>query len=405
MPLAFTSLICSQAKQRKLTVLPLRKLPDWRVRRFTSEQELNEDWPRAERQDDFWLCREVLGFQLSNPQGIDTEPLVLENIQDGRRVLLTAQTFYFNAGGQVSDDVKGETSGYDFRRRLLAPFSFRVLCLGQFLVSGAYSTDGLNQLSDEEAATVLPALADTLMASFRSYAGVMIKDLYPEESPVARTLGNKGYYPLPVDPVLKMEIPPHWLTLDDYLADLKSKYRVRYRRARTRLEGLSRRPLSPAKVLLYRERIYELYRGTSAGSDFNATTLTSAYFPWLATEAPRGKIHGYFTSTNELVGFTSSVGNGGTFHAHFIGIEEAYKKSHHLYHNILFDFLEDAILGGFQELDYGRTAPEIKTSVGAVASESACLLRARSGIINRLVPVFTPAVYKADVWTPRNPFR
>lgn len=405
MLLAFTSLICSTTACRQASLLPLSKAPDWQVRRFTSAEELNDDWPEAARENDFWLRPEVLGFQVNHPQGVTTEPLVLENVRDGRQVLLTAQTFFFSAGGQVSDAAKGETSGYDLRRRLLAPFTFRTLCLGQFLVSGNYASDGLEQLSTAEVAEVLPALANTLMASNHSYVGVMIKDLFPEGSAAAEALQQEGYYQLPADEVLDMDIPAHWATMEDYLTDLKSKYRVRYRRARTQLDGVTRRRILPEETDAYRERIYQLYRMTSAGSDFNATTLTPEYFPWLVTDVPDAQLCGYFNQEGELIGFTSSIGNGNTLHAHFIGMEDAYKRSHHLYHNILFDLLEDAITGGFAKLDYGRTAPEIKTSVGAVASRSACLLRARSGMINRLVPVFTPAVYKQQAWTPRNPFR
>lgn len=399
---AFNNFICSRSR-RSPSVLPLKTAPRWRVRRFAGAEEVRQDWPQAQRDDAWWLRPAVLGFLIEQPQGVTTEPVVLHHT-DGRRVLLTTQTFYFSAAGQVSDVAKGETSGYDLRRRLLAPFSFRVLCLGQFLVSGSYAGDGLGDLPPAEAATVLDALAETLMVGNHSYAGVIVKDLFPQASATTRTLIEAGYYQLPTDPQFGMDLPAHWTTFDDYLADLKSKYRVRYRRARRQLVGLRRRVLSVAEVDRYRERIYALYQTTSAGSNFNAVSLTPAYFAWLAgTEG--ASLQGYFGAAGELVGFTSTVANGETLHAHFIGLETAYKASHYLYHNLLFDLLDDAIAGRFRRLDYGRTAAEIKTSVGAAAERPACLLRARSGLINRLVPVFTPAVYRRADWTPRNPLR
>ena len=82
-----------------------------------------------------------------------------------------------------------------------------------------------------------------------------------------------------------------------------------------------------------------------------------------------------------------------------------YNQSHHLYHNMLFDLLEQAIVGGFRTLDYGRTALEIKSSVGAKASDYASLVKARYGWLNRLIPLFTPAVYTAPKWVARNPFK
>lgn len=427
MSLAFTPIICPRTAAKTSRKLALKGEPDWEVRLLSSEKELVEDWPQREREDDFWLRPEVLAFLINQPQGLESEVLLLENCRDQRQVLLTAQTFYFNAGGQVSEAAKGETSAYDFRRRLLSPFSFKVLAIGQFLVSGGYASEGLEQLSAPEAARVLPALANTLMARSHAYIGVLLKDLHPTQHSATRELQSNGFYLLPADPIMEVKIPNHWETMDDYLENIKSKYRVRYRRARTKLEGVSRRRLHVGEIARYRDRIFFLYKTTMSGADFNAASLTPEYFPWLGNyhkntskkwrvvalpdellfdkqEEWLTQIFGYFNREGELVGFTSAIRNGKTMHAHFLGMEEAYKRSHHLYHNMLFDLLEEAIKGGFTRLDYARTAPEIKSSVGAVAVDYACLLKVRPWLVNKLVPVFAPAVYKSPEWTARNPF-
>ncbi len=427
MSLAFLPMICPRTAAKTARNFSLKGATDWQVHLFDSEQELRKGWPAGQRDDDFWLQPAVLSFLINQPQGLDTAAVLLENRKDDRRVMLTTQTFYFNAGGQVSEAAKGETSSYDFRRRLLAPFSFKVLSIGQFLVSGNYATEGLDRLSPEETAQVLPALANALMLRGNAYAGVLIKDLHPTDHPATRTLQKEGFYLLPADPIMEVAIPREWSTMADYLDSIKSKYRVRCRRARAKMEGISRRALSPEEVTAYRDRLFALYRTTMSGADFNAASLSPNYFPWLAgyaeqkvlnnlslpqaggvalanVLAPTTQLHGYFNQEGQLIGFTSLISNGNTMHAHFLGMEEAYKRSHHLYHNMLLDLLEEAILGGFEKLDYARTAPEIKSSVGATAVDYACLIRVRSGLINPLVPIFAPAVYKATEWVPRNPF-
>jgi len=432
---AFLPLFCPYqncASTSSAEVLPVKGVDNWMIRRFRTASDLNNLWPNASRQDDFWLRPEALAFQLDDPQGMTTEAIVLENTRDHRRVLLTAQTFYFNAAGQVSDTAKGATSRYDLRRRLLSPFSFKVLCLGQFLTSGTYCRDGLEQLSTTEATALLPAAADSLASCGGGYATYLLKDLYPTRHPVIQELDNQGFYQLPVDPVMELDLRKEWKTMEDYLATVTSKYRVRYRRARGKLAGISRRQLTASEVDRYRDLIYGLYQKTSSGADFNAAKLTPAYFPWLARvgaaqlkarigapsrfrpndllvvaeanpETPR--LQGYFNAAGELIGFTSAIPNGSVYHAHYLGLQDDYKYSHHLYHNMLFDLLEDAIAGGFHTLDYGRTALEIKSSVGAQPADYACLIKARNGLINRLVPIFTPAVYQAPEWTARNPFK
>ena len=426
MPLVFLPILCPSRATKPEELLSVRGQEQWSIRRFPTGAALRAAWPATHRADDFWISSATLAFMTDHPQGLDTEAILLENRQDARRILLTTQTFSFSAAGQVRDELKGETSGWDFRRRLLGPFSFKVLAIGQLLTSGGFSTDGLDQLSASEASALLPAVGETLMKLRPGYAAVIIKDLYPVDHQATRELQEKGHYLLPVDPVMTVNIPASWQTFEDYLAALTSKYRVRYRRARTKMEGVTSRVLTAAEVIRYQDRFYELYCSVSGGADFNAARLTPDYFPWLASVRrpslqpvlpEQGYIMdplpdhsatcftGYFNKAGELIGFTTCVPDGDILHAHFLGLVGEYKHSHHLYHNMLFDLLEQAITGGFRSLDYGRTALEIKSSVGAQATELAVLVKARYGWLNRLIPLFTPAVYAAPKWVARNPFR
>lgn len=428
MPLAFLPILCPMRANKAGELLSVKGQENWTIRRFPTGAALRAAWPERSREDGFWVGPEALAFLTDHPQGLDTEAILLEDSRCFRRILLTTQSFSFSAAGQVKNELKGETSGWDFRRRLLAPFSFRLLSIGQFLTSGSFSSDGLSQLSATEAKELLPAVAETLMCLRPSYAAFVIKDLYPVLHPAVRELQNSGHYLLPADPVMGVNIPESWNTFEDYLAALTSKYRVRYRRARTKMEGITSRPLTTDEVVRYQDQLHELYRSVSAGADFNAASLKPNYFPWLASanackpslrqvlvadgyeaeylpESPTSCFTGYFNAANELVGFTSCVPNGEVLQAHFLGLLEAYKHSHHLYHNMLFDLLEQAITGGFRHLDYGRTALEIKSSVGATATDYAVLVKARYGWLNRLIPLFTPAVYSAPKWVARNPFR
>ena len=329
-----------------------------------------------------------------------TRGLELRHTPSGRSLLLTTQDFYFDAGAQFSDSAKGPTSSWDFRRRLLRPFRSKLLALGQLLTSGDYAQDGLNQLSPAEAAYLLPAVADTLMQRGSGYRAILLKDLYPTEAPHTAALRRKHFTLLPTDPC--MLLPLRWPDMTAYLGDLSSKYRVRYRRARSKLEGIERRSLSAREVDEFLDRMYALYRITSRGAAVNLTELQPDYFQWLGQHAV---VHGYFAAGDRLIGFTTALANGPVYQAHYLGLEEPYKRSHHLYHNMLFDLLGDALAGEFTTLDYGRTALEIKSSVGAVPQSYATLLRLRSPWLNRLVPSFVPAVFTAPDWQQRHPFR
>ena len=423
---AFLPASCLLRRRPPATTGSLLGSPDWQIKIFRDPAELLAAWPAAVRPDDFWLRRETLTFLNGTPQGIQTEAVVVEHA-DGRRLLFTLQTFAFSAAGQVTDAAKGRTSRYDFRRRLLSPFSFSILVVGQMLTSADYAQDGLAGFSSPEAADFVEDLGATLLEMYPGHSAILLKDNFRRSDTAVTALQHRGFYALPGDPVMGMRLPPEWASFEDYLGALTSKYRVRYRRARAKLEGITRRRLSAPEVRAYADTLYDLYRQTSSGADFNAAKLTANYFPWLAEagrqdfagsrvqgilEGSKGldplasptTLTGYFDG-DRLIGFTSAIRNGEVYHAHFLGLEPAYKFSHHLYHNMLFDLLGDAIASGARHLDYGRTALEIKSSVGAEPTEFAVLLKARSRVLNYLIPLFTPAVYTSPAWTQRRPFR
>ena len=368
---------------------------DWQLRLLTNSARV-----AIQRPDNYWLQPTTLAFLHRHPEGMTTHGLELTHVPSGRSLFLTTQDFYFDAEAQFSDTASGKTSSWDFRRRLLRPLRSKVLVLGQLLTSADYGQDGLDRLSPQEAAQLLPAVAETLMHQGGGHRAVLLKDLYPTNSPYTAALERKHFTLLPTDPCMLLSL--RWPDLDAYLADLSSKYRVRYRRARTKLEGIERRRLSAREVNDRLDRIYALYRITSRGAAVNLTELTPDYFHWLGR---RATVHGYFAAADKLIGFTTALSNGPVYQAHYLGLEESYKRSHHLYHNMLFDLLGDALTGGFTTLDYGRTALEIKSSVGAVPRYYATLLRLRSPLLNPLVPSFVPAVFTPPAWQQRHPFR
>jgi hypothetical protein len=307
---------------------------------------------------------------------------------------------HFRARQQLSDGVKGVTSRLDFRRRSLGVLAPRVVVIGQLLTSGNYAHDGLRELPSDEVAELVTALGKYLLARNAGVSAILLKDLWPEDHPVAASLQARQYLPLPSEPVFRLDLRP-FTSYPDYLAALTSKYRVRYRRARAKAEGLTVRPLPLAEVDRRLDRLYALYQLTRVTADVNLTELTPSYLRWLGEI---GCVKGYFDA-ERLIGFTSLLPNGPVWQAHFLGMEAAYKTSHHLYHNMLYDLLADSLTGGADELDLGRTAPEIKSSLGACPFFYGNLVFARSPVLRWILPAFVPAFFRQPEWQPRHPFR
>jgi hypothetical protein len=105
-----------------------------------------------------------------------------------------------------------------------------------------------------------------------------------------------------------------------------------------------------------------------------------------------------------MIAFTSGFKSGPHYEAHFIGIDYHYNKSHSLYQNILYDFIREAIKNKSGQLTFGRTAMEIKSTVGAVAYPLYSYLKFSNGFLNSLIKPFIPSETNTG-WIPRSPFK
>ena len=370
----------------------------WSYRYYLTEADW-ADWAMEYPDQIVWRSADYLRMLHAHPQDITTGAVAVRRRSDARTILLTVQDFTLRPGEQIlKQPGKKELRGA-LVRWLAGQFRPRVLVIGQLLVSGPWGTDGLSGIAPSVAADVLEAVVQ-LQSAETNYHGVVIKDVASAGSPMTATLKSRGFLQLSPDPVMTMDLRPH-PDFDHYLAALSSKYRVRYRRARKMMGALRRQELKAAEADRWLPLIYDLHRETRQGADFKFGTLTPEYFVWLGRHA---QFYGYFDGA-ELVGFTTGVAAGETFFAHYLGLRDRYKYTHHLYHNMLYDLLEDALERGFSVLDYGRTALEIKSSLGAQPQEFPLLFRSRSSLVDRLLRGGLGHLYRPTHWTERNPFK
>jgi len=70
----------------------------------------------------------------------------------------------------------------------------------------------------------------------------------------------------------------------------------------------------------------------------------------------------------------------------------------------LYDLIDQAIQSGHQTINYGRTANEIKSTIGAVPQKMICYMKHRNIVMNQLVGILLK-VFKPKEWEQRNPFK
>ena len=105
-----------------------------------------------------------------------------------------------------------------------------------------------------------------------------------------------------------------------------------------------------------------------------------------------------------MVGFASSVISETQLEAHFIGVDYAYNYDYEVYQTILYDFVNQGILYKMQTVNYGRTAMEIKSNLGAKAGNMSVFIKHRNPFVNWLISPLFQYIRKTP-WTPRNPYK
>src|SRR5690606_29301821 len=107
----------------------------------------------------------------------------------------------------------------------------------------------------------------------------------------------------------------------------------------------------------------------------------------------------------KIIAFASSfVTHDGCLEAHYIGFNYSENGVHDLYQNILYAMIEEGIKNTCNCINLGRTASEIKTTVGAKPRDLICYIKAQNTISRMIQKPFISFLQPA-AWTPRNPFK
>lgn len=284
-------------------------------------------------------------------------------------------------------------------RSLLGPGA-SVLLLGNIFITGdfAFHTAGISR---EKAFHHLMKAANSIRKKGTNIIGTMFKDLRPEDDTV---LSSKGFNRFAVDPNMVLKIQSHWNHLDDYAADMTSKYRQRMKSAYKKSKHLEVRDLNLEEVKAYQTEMHALFEQMIQDETFNFKEISPTYFIDLKVELGQDfPVRAYFEGET-MVAFYTVLTDRRRMEAHYVGFEVDRNRELKLYQRMLYDLVAYAIDRGVREMSFGRTAMEIKSCVGARAEDYGIFLKISNRFINRLVGPNVRNI-KPDPWQPRQPFK
>lgn len=236
-------------------------------------------------------------------------------------------------------------------------------------------------------------------------SATLIKDFYKRSLPKTKILEENKFIEFTVEPNMIVHIPAELKSVSDYVARFSKKYRNRARSIFKAGHPVERRDLTLDEIKKHNKTLYKLYDNVFANAKFKLVKLSEAYFYEMKKTFPDSFfLTGYFLH-DRLVAFDSGYyPDPDTLEAHYIGLDYAINKQYDLYQNILYHFIEKSIAHGKKHLNLGRTASEIKSTVGARAHDLVCYIRPQNTVSKVILKPFI-SFLQPTAWIPRNPFK
>ena len=205
-----------------------------------------------------------------------------------------------------------------------------------------------------------------------------------------------------VEEEMVLEIRDKWNGLDDYISDLRKKYRNKVKKIIKSSSKLEVKSLNPDDLVFYADNIQDLFSQVINESRFSGPLFNTNSFS-LLVKKDIFKVYGYFIN-NDIVAFSSEIHQDKTLYSYYTGFDKSLNKTFPIYGRILIETINNAIKHKMNKVVFGRTANEFKSNFGAIPIKSFVYIKVKNKYLNILLkPIFKRL--RIRNWIKRNPFK
>lgn len=246
------------------------------------------------------------------------------------------------------------------------------------------------------------ARAMKLMKTAKKASVFFLKDFNNEHLEPAQNVEENQFQSFAVEPNMRMAL--QWDSFDAYKEQLKSKYRVKVNKADRTSETLRVQSLDANHIRRHAPILEQLYHNITDKATFNAVEIQIETYARLKERFRESVFLNVYWKGDLMIGFATAFKVGDTLDAHFIGMDYNYSKELALYPRMLNDYVRMGIDLGVKEINFGRTASEIKSTMGAIPEDLTCYVKHRRTVANLL---FKPLVrqIKMTEYKQHRPFK
>lgn len=291
------------------------------------------------------------------------------------------------------------------RNFLARQFSKDLMILGNNMLTGQngfyfdvakISLDEFILLLDKTVQEMQQKIRKTSLIIYKDYQRNLIQYFKNE---------HQSYFKFSVQPNMMLKLRENWMNFGDYLNAFSTKYRTRAKSARKKLQGVEKCELSLDQVKKYQQEINFLYQNVAENAAFNTFFLAENHFESMKENLTQNfRIFGYFLN-ERLIGFYTLILNNEDIDTYFLGYSKELQKEKQLYLNMLLDMVDFGINNQFKRIIFGRTALEIKSTIGAEPVDIFGLIKHNNLLINQFIGRIFSSINPTIEWIQRKPFK
>jgi len=296
---------------------------------------------------------------------------------------------------------------YHVHKKILDAFTINVLVCGSVFADGENGFLWSDDISSDAAINEISEVTNQLKKEKSikdKFSMTLFKDFWPKSKSFSDRLKEFSYRDFMIDVNMVLHIHNQWLSIDDYLASMKTKFRTRAKSVYKKAKNIQIRALNKTEILANSSRIQELFENVLDKSDFSFGKLNVKVFANFSEKlGDNFVLKGAFLD-GKLVGFSTSFMNDGSLEANYVGLDYQYNIDYSIYQRLLYDYVEQAIQGRAKDLQLGRTSELIKSALGAIPTNMKLYVKHKSGVSNLLLKPIIHSISPSE-FELRRPFK
>ncbi len=264
---------------------------------------------------------------------------------------------------------------------------FRVRVVGNVLGSGEAAYRFVAGVAPEEAARAVDRAVRRGPSGpgGRRPAVVLVKDFRVADD--AGQVGGgvswrPGWFDLEFDPVMQVPVGRDWMEFSDYLGALRTKARTKVNRIAVCSEGCAFEELGLEEVRARAVALHALYLEVYGGAAFRLGGLHAEDLVRMKEQWGEAFRVVSIQHEGEEVGFFCGFRGEDCIEAFMVGFHPGFHRELALYQRMLIEFIRWGVETGRPVVNLGRTALDIKSSVGALPVRMAMAVRFRNPVLH-----------------------